>query len=448
MNLEIKGEPPMKSTVDKLDGLSRKLNVEIPAEKVQQAFDKVYKAIQKKANIKGFRQGKAPIATIKSIYGEQVKNDVLNDLIGEHYQTALEEHKLEPVGYPKVSFQPLAENAVFNFTAEFEIRPEIQVKNYENLNVLKEKLEIPEERVQQILENIRNSQAETVTVFEDRALSNGDIAEINFDGRVNGQPLPNGSAEGHQLEIGAKQFIEGFEEGLVGMKIGDSRTLHLRFPEGYHEASLSGAPVDFDVKLTGIKKKQLPELTDALAAKVGEFKTLDELKIQIRKDIESGEEKRIQEEMRNRLVKALVAANPVEAPRSLVEQQKQTLIEDFKGRLKQQGLPEKEFEDYKRKWDKDFEDSAAFMVKSTFLLDNLADKLSLRAQPSELEQKISEYAKQTGIEIARLNEFYSKPERRSRLAFQITEEKVVNYLVSKAKITEVGKDKLPKEQET
>ena len=437
----------MKSTVDKLQGLSRKLNVEIPTEKVQLAFDKVYKGIQKKANIKGFRQGKAPIATIKTIYADQVKSDVVNELINEAYQSALDEHKMEPVGYPKVSFQPIDENASFNFTAEFEIRPEVQVKNYENLNVLKEKMEIPEDRVGQILENIRTSQAETVTVFEDRALIVGDVAEVDFVGLVNGQPLPNGSATGHQLEIGAKQFIEGFEEGLLGMKIGESRNLNLKFPDGYHEASLSGAPVNFDVKLTGIKKKSLPELSDELAKKAGEFQTLDQLKTQIRKDIEDGEQKRIQEEMKNRLVRALVEANPVEAPKSLVNQQKESLIEDFKGRLKQQGLNEGEFEDYKKKWDKEFEESATFMVKSTFLLDSLAEKLGLRAKPSEIEGKITEYAQQTGIEIDRLNEFYNKPERRSRLAFQVTEEKVVNFLMSKAKITEVPKDRLPKEQE-
>jgi trigger factor len=284
-------------------------------------------------------------------------------------------------------------------------------------------------------------------VFEDRALIAGDIADLDFEGTVNGQPLPGGSAKGHQLEIGSKQFIEGFEDGVVGMKIGETRTLHLHFPQGYHEASLSGAPVTFVTKLNGIKKKTLPELNDELAKKVGEFKTLDELKAQIRKDIEADEEKRIQEEMRNRLVRALVAANPVEAPKSLVDRQKETLIEDFKGRLKQQGLPDSQFDEYKEKWDKDFQDSAVFMVKSTFLLDALAKKLNLHAESSELTQKINDYAKSTGIEIARLNEFYSKPERRSRLAFQITEEKVVNYLVSKAKVTEVGKDKLPKEQE-
>lgn len=435
----------MKSTVDKLEGLSRKINVEIPAEKVRQAFERVYKTIQKKANIKGFRQGKAPLQTIKSIYGEQVKSDVLNDLINEAYQGALEEHKLEPVGYPKVSFQQLVEDQNFNFSAEFEVRPEVEVKKYEGLPVVREKLEIPDERVNTILENIRSSQAETVTVFEDRALRDGDVAVIDFTGSVNGEPLPNGSAQGHELEIGAKQFIEGFEEGLVGMKIGESRTLNLRFPEGYHEASLSGAPVTFETKLTGIKTKRLPDLTDELASKVGEFKSLDELKTRIRQDIEESEQKRIQDEMKNRVVKSLVEANPVQAPRSLVEQQKETLVEDFKGRLKQQGLSDADFDQYKEKWDKEFEESATFMVKSTFLLDALADKLGLRAKPEELEQKIEEYGKQTGIELARLKEFYNKPERRSRLSFQVTEEKVVNYLIDKAKVTEVTKDQLPKE---
>lgn len=437
----------MKSTLDKLAGLSRKLNVEIPAEKVQQAFDRVYKTIQKKANIKGFRQGKAPIATIKTIYADQVKSDVVNDLVNEAYQAALEEHKVEPVGYPKISFSPVNEDQAFSFTAELEVRPEVNVKNYENLSVVKEKLEIPGDRIDEILQNIRTGQAELTTVFEDRALSNGDVAEVNFVGMVNGEPLPNGSAEGHQLEIGAKQFIDGFEEGLVGMRIGESRVLNLRFPEGYHEKSLSGAPVTFDVKLTGIKKKTLPELNDELAKKVGEFENLEALKAQIRKDIEDGEQKRILEEMRNRVVRALVEANPVEAPQSLVDQQKESLIEDFKGRLKQQGLGDGDFDEYKKKWDADFENSATFMVKSTFLLDNLAEKLGLRAKPSEIDAKIQEYASQSGIDIERLKEFYNKPERRSRLAFQVTEEKVVNVLVEKAKVTEVPKDKLPQEPE-
>ena len=373
---------------------------------------------------------------------------MVNELVNESYTAALEEHKMDPVAYPKISFQPLEEKKPFSFSAEFEVRPDVDVKNFENLKVLREKLEIPDDRITQVLESIRTGQAEMVTVFEDRGVADGDVAEVNFVGSVGGSPLPNGSAEGHQLEIGAKQFIEGFEEGVIGMRIGESRVLNLRFPEGYHEKSLSGAAVSFDVKLTGIKKKSLPELSDELAKKVGPFDSLNALKEQIRKDIEEGEVKRIEEEMKNRVVRALVEANPVDAPTSLVAQQKEALIEDFKGRLKQQGLGDGDFDQYKQKWDQDFETSATFMVKSTFLLDTLAEKLKLRANASEIDVKIDEYAKQSGIEIDRLKEFYNKPERRSRLAFQVTEEKVVNYLVGKAKITEVPKEKLPKEQET
>jgi trigger factor len=436
----------MKSTVDRGEGLSRKLNVEIPVEKVQEAFEKVYKAIQKKANIKGFRQGKAPLKTIKSIYAEQVKGDVLNELINEGYQNALEQHELDPIGYPKMSFEPLLEEKGFSFTAEFEIRPEVQLKKYEGLPVLRETLEVNEQRVADILENIRKSHAESVTVFEDRALVNGDVAVIDFTGSVSGQPLPNGSAQGHELEIGANQFIAGFEEGLVGMKIGEVRNLNLRFPDGYHEASLSGAPVAFEVKLTGIKKKVLPELNDELAQKLGsEFKTLDDLKTRVRKDIEESERVRIDEEMHNRLVRVLVESNPVEAPKSLVEQQKEALIEDLKGRLEQQGLTKNDFEEYKTKWDSDFTETATFMVKSTFLLDALAERLKLRASNAEFEDKIREYSRQTGIEVSRLHEFYKKPERRSRLLFQITEEKVVGKLAELAEVTEVTRDKLPGE---
>src|SRR5262249_43511964 len=152
-----------------------------------------------------------------------------------------------------ISFNQIEEDKIFEFTAEFEIRPEVNVTNYENLSVQKEKLSIDEDRVDKILENIRNSQAEAVTVFEDRAVAIGDVAVLDFDGFVNGAPLQGGSAKGHELELGSHQFIEGFEEGVAGMKIGDQREINLRFPDGYHEASLSGVPVTFQTKLTGIK---------------------------------------------------------------------------------------------------------------------------------------------------------------------------------------------------
>lgn len=437
----------MKSTLDKMDGLSRKLNIEIPAEKVQQAFEKVYKGIQKNATIKGFRKGKAPIATIRSIYSDRVKSDVVQDLIQDGYQAALEEHKLDPVGFPKISFSHADEQSPFHFSAELEVRPEVVLKKFESLPVQKEILQISEDRVAGILENIRTSQAESVTVFEDRALGTGDVAVLDFTGIVGGEPLPNGSAEGHMLEIGSGQFIDGFEEGITGMKIGERRTLNLRFPDGYHEKSLSGQPVTFEVTLKGIKKKVLPELNDDLAKKVGTYENLDALKQAIRKDIQESEERRIHEDVRNRIIRALVDANPMEVPRTLIAEQKKALIEDMKERMGQQGMGDVDFDQYKSKWDEDFEKTARFMVHSTFLLDTLAHNLKLEALPPEIDAKIDEYAKQTGLDIAKIKQFYAKPERRSRLAFQVTEQKVVDHLLSKASIQEIESSKIKKEDE-
>lgn len=431
----------MKSTVQKLDGLVHKLNIQVPAERVSLAFDKVYKGIQRNATIKGFRKGKAPLNTIKMAYADQVRQDVLNDLISDTYQSALAEHALKPIGYPKIHFEEFMESAAFQFSAEFEIRPKVEVKNYENLSVEKEILEVSDTRIQEVLENIRQSQSSTAPILEDRAAQDGDIADINFEGFVDGAPLENGSAQNQPLEIGAKRFIPGFEEGIVGMKPGTEKELHLTFPTDYH-AAVAGKAVLFKIKLNGLKKKVLPELNDEFAEKSGRFKTLAEFKEAIRKDIEDSEEKRIRDDLRNRILKALVAQNPVEVPRGLADQQKEMIIEDVKKRMFEQGMTEEQFTEYKQKWDHDFEASAAFMVQSTFLVDELAGQLQLRATDQDIETKFDEYAQQTGIERQKVVDFYNQEDRRSRLFFQITEERVVNFLVEKAKIKEVKKEAL------
>lgn len=426
----------MKSTVDKVDGLLRKLNIEVPAEKVQSSFDRVYKDIQKNATIKGFRKGKAPLATIKSIYEERVKQDVLNDIISESYQHALDTHSLEPIGYPKIHFDKFADEGIFSYSAEFEIRPEVKMTKYEGLEIQTETVDVTEKQVNDILENIRQGQAQTSPLLIERPLQEGDVAEIDFSGMMDGAPLEGGSGEGRHLEIGAKQFIPGFEEGLVGMSIGQTRELNLEFPKDYHAAEIAGKSVKFTVSLKGIKKKELPELNDEFATRVGKYANLEALKEAIRNDVKASEEKRVRDELRNNVLKELVNKNPVQVPAGLLAQQKQMIINDVHERMQQQGMSEQQFEEYKQKWDQDFEQSAAFMVQSTFLVDFLAEKLGLKATPQDIEAKIDEYTRQTGIEREKVAEFYNKSERRSRLSFQITEERVVNHLIDKAKITQ------------
>lgn len=434
----------MKSNVEDINNLQKKLNIEVPIETVRSSFNQAYAGVRKKATVKGFRKGKAPLDVIKSMYSEKVTPDVLNDLINSNYFAALGEHKLNPIDMPEINVDKFSEDDGLKFTATVELRPEVTIKDIDNLKVQKEKLNISDEKVNSIIEDIRRNQAETVAVLEDRAAQEGDVAVIDFEGFIGAEPLPNGAGKDHPLELGANQFIPGFEEGVVGMKVGSAKDLSLKFPEEYHAKEIAGKEVTFKVNLKELKKKVLPEVNDELAKKVGEHETLDQLKDAIRDDIKAGEESRIKNELKDRLLKELVAKNPVEVPPSMMKKQKERLIEDLHQRMSQQGMGHEQFEEYKDKWDKDFDDTASNMIQSSFLIGELAKENDLHAKEEDFENKMQEFAGQFGMDVSKIKEFYGKPEQKSQLEFQMTEDKVVEFLLAKAKVEEVDAEKLKK----
>ena len=433
----------MKSEVEVLNGLARKVNVEVPMDRVEAAFAQAYQKIRKTAAIKGFRKGKAPIGLIAKMYREQVTPDVVQSLIQEGYATALDSHNLDPVSYPDIKYDQFDPAQGFTFSAEFEVRPEVGLSKVDGLIVLKERLEVSEQKVDEVIDNIRQNRAELVPVIEDRGAITGDTVTIDFSGSLAGGPLEGGSANGHQVEIGSEQLIPGFEDGLVGLKPGSQKSLHLTFPADYHASELAGQPVEFKVSLIKIERKRVPELNDEFVASLGgQVKTVDDLRVQIRKDLTRSEEKRIDGDLKNRLLKVLVRENPVEVPQGLFLEQKKALIDDVHRRMREQGLNQQQFEEYKANWDADFNETARQMVQSSFLIDGLAKAHDLFCTSHDLDQKLKEYADETGLDLAKLKEFYSDSKKQNRLAYQITEEKVINYLLSKAKITEVTKEQL------
>lgn len=436
----------MKAQIQVTEGLQRKLNVEIPSTEVQSAFNKVYSTIQRQVEIKGFRKGKAPIATIKTMYKDRVQGDVAQDLIQAHYPKALKESNVDPINYPEFEFEDPSETKDFSFTAIFDIRPEVKIKKWEGLEVDREKLVLDQTKVDQVLNNIRNSRATYEDVLEQRAAAMGDMSVIDFDGFVNGKALENGAGRDQQLELGSNQFIEGYEEGIVGMKVGETRTLNLKFPSPYHSVELAGQPVEFKVTLKGLKKKVLPEITDELLKSIGTEQTVEEFKKTISADIQQSETKRIEDSFKNRLLKKLVEANPVEVPASLLKDQKAALIEDFKKRMSEQGMQESDFNAYVQKWDADFAKTATEMIQSSFLIDKLAVEHDLICKNEDVEKRFEEYSKQTNIDLPRIREWYSKPEQMSRLTYMITEEKVIKLLTEKAKVKEVDAKDIKEEQ--
>jgi trigger factor len=265
----------MKVDLEKISNLERKLSIEVPLEKVTEALGKIYRSIQDQVTIKGFRKGKAPIEKIKSMYGDKAREDVVRDLIESSYVKALREHKLEPLGQPQIEYDNLKENEPFKFSAQFEIRPDVNIEQFENLPVEKEKLELDQKKVEDVLENLRQSRTKENPLIIIRPAQKGDLATIDFEGFVDGKPLENSAAADQTVEIGSSGFIPGFDDGIEGMNIGESKRIDLKFPEDYREG-LAGKPVTFNITLKRLGQKSVPELSDDFAKEVGPFKDLAE----------------------------------------------------------------------------------------------------------------------------------------------------------------------------
>jgi len=433
----------MKSTLDNSGNLERNLNIEIPAQEVNKAFKDFYDDVRKNVTIKGFRKGKTPLEKIKQIYAKEAEQDVVKKLVNENYFSALSEHSLNPISYPHFDFKGCSEGEDFHFTAKFEVKPEIKIENEENIEVEKEILEVTEESIKEVIEDLRANGAKEVPIFEDRPAQKGDIADVDFEGSIDGEKFEGGAAQGHTLELGSNSFIAGFEEGIIGMKVGIEMDLNLKFPDDYHSEQFAGKDVGFKVKLNALKKKETAELNEDFFKQFGpDIKTEDEFNDFIKKGLNEREEKRPTEELRDRIINKLVELNPVEAPPSLVTQQKTAVINDTWAKMQQQGMTEEQFEEYKTKWASDFEKSAAFMVKATFLIDELAQKHKLRASEEDFNKKVEEISGQMGFPVDQLKEFYGAEDKKGNLMFTITQDNVLDYLISKANLKEVAKDKL------
>lgn len=431
----------MSFKVEEVSKLERKISFEIPVEAVQKEYQHAYEEVQKNAKIKGFRAGKVPMNVIKTNFKDQVDSHVIQHLVEENFYNALDEKGLNPINQPQLQVQELDENKPFLFSLTFEVHPEVEVKKYQGLKVQKEKLNFDSSHVQKTIDNIRSSRAETAPVLDDRSAQMGDVAVIDFEGFVDGAPLPNGSGTGHALDLGSKSFIEGFEEAVVGMKVGITITANLKFPDEYHAKEIAGKAVQFKITLKELKKKVLPELNDEFAKTVG-FDTVDKLKEAIELDYKTTEEKRIQEDLKNRLLRKLAEENPFDVPKTLLQRQKEFLIQDTIQRMGNMGLSQDQLQDYASKWDQDFTQTATFIIQSSYLVNKIADLEKLNAQDNDIEDKIQSYISQTGIEEEKVRSIYSQPENKNRLKNMITEEKVIEYLISKSQIEEVAKEKL------
>lgn len=397
---------------EKVQGSAYEVEFSIENEAFQNAIQKVYRKEVKNMNVPGFRKGKAPLSIVRKLYGEGVfYEDAINTLIPEVFPSVLEETKLETNYQPEFDIVSIDENGLV-LKAKIYVKPEIEIKDYEGLEITVPALADVEAEVERDITAARERNSREVEVT-DRAVQNGDIAVIDFEGFLNGVAFEGGKGENHPLEIGSGSFIPGFEEQIVGKNIGDNFDINVTFPAEYGAEELAGKEVVFKIALHAIKSKELPELDDDFAVDVSEFNTFDEYKADLTAKIEKRLTENRDRDISEALLKALAEKVEGDIPEPMFAEEVQHQLESFKANVAQYGF---DFETYLKITNMTEENviettlrpRAEVMVKSRLALEKIAADNNLSASDEAVESQYEAMATAYKMEVEKLKEIIKR----------------------------------------
>lgn len=314
----------MQVSLETTEGLERRLTITVPAEQVDTEVNGRLRQLAKTRRIDGFRPGKAPLSVIKKMYGASVEQEVAGDLMQRNFFEAVMSEKLNPAGMPTMEPGPIKAGEDFTFTAVFEVYPEVEVKGLDAISVEKPQAEVQDADLEKMIETLQKQHADWVSV--EREAGTDDRVTMNFVGSVDGEEFEGGAAEDFQLVLGSGRMIPGFEDGLMGKKVGDNFVLEVNFPEEYHAENLKGKPAQFDVAVTKVEAQELPELTEEFVKRFGVADgSVDGLKAEVRKNMDRELTQALKASVKEQVIDGLLEQNPVDVPKSLVDNEIETL---------------------------------------------------------------------------------------------------------------------------
>ena len=325
----------------------------------------------------------------------------------KEYSEGIESLSIEPVARPEIDIEEIKKGQDVVINVKVVIKPEITVENYKGLEIAFPKVDVTDEEISEELESMRNKNARYVSI-EDRAIKDGDIIKLDFEGKKDGVPFDGGKAENYSLVVGSKSFIEGFEEQLIGMNLGEEKVINVTFPSDYMEKSLAGADVTFDVKINEIQEKQLPELDDEFVKDVSEFDTLDELKEDIRKSIHSKKEEKAVSEFENEIIDTIVKNTTMDLPVEMIDAEVDHMMNEFSQGLAYQGMNLDMYLSYINKTAEDVKNEmrgeAEKRVKGSMVLDTIREIENITCEEEQLEDELQKMAKQYNMDVNKLKE--------------------------------------------
>lgn len=380
----------------------KEITIKIEGKEWEEAMDKAFQKANKKAKIDGFRPGKAPKDIFIKKYGkESLMMDAADLSINDAYLKMLEENKdLEIVAQPELKLKSLDENGV-EFVFTLTLKPEVKLGKYKGLKVTKDSTEVTEEEIDETIMNMRNRYAENRV--KDGEIVDGDVAVIDFEGFKDDVPFEGGKAEGYSLKIGSHTFIPGFEEALVGMKAGESKDIHLTFPEDYHSEELKGQPVVFKVTVNEVKETIIPELSKEFYEDLGMEGINDEesLRNQVKENIAARKEMEAENKYTDDLLKAAIENMTVEVPEAMVTEEIDRMLRQYEDNLKMQGLTLEQFYQFTNSDEAALKDQmkeeALNRVKARLLLEEVAKVEKLEISDEEADQEVEKLAERYGM---------------------------------------------------
>lgn len=387
----------MKYNINRKEKDIVEVDIEVDKAEWESALDQAYENTKGKYEVQGFRKGKAPRKAIENAYGSVVfVDDAIDEVYKTHYMSVLDKENLHPVQSPTLALDKCDDTGL-KMKLTFQNKPSVELGAYTGLEIQGKKAEVKPEDVQNYIETMAKKNARKVEIT-DRSIQNGDVVNLNFSGSVDGEKFEGGTAENYDLEIGSHTFIDGFEDQMIGLKVGEEKALNVTFPKDYVAKDLAGKPAVFDVKINKIFEKQQPEIDDKWASMVSEFDTLEAFKKDVEASLLKQEQAKVENENTNALIDKIVEGCKFEVPECMIQDEIDFILRDFERQLSMQGMKMEDYLGFAKKSMQDLRDEqkdvAKINVGIRLVLENIIEKQGIQATESEIDAKMEEIAKQ------------------------------------------------------
>lgn len=430
---------PANVKFEKKSAILGEFKVQVEAKLMRDRMSDAFNSLQKRVTLPGFRAGKVPMDIVRKKYHEDVLHDVFQKVVWETYRGAAIDQKIPAVGDPRIlntNLNDWEDGKSLEYTAEFDLLPEVSLKKYKGLPITEHSTKIKEEDVDIVVKGLLDPRAELINLDADTRVARGHFVVMDFAGSLEGEELPDATAKNFFMEVGGKNSLESFQDGVIGMKAGQSKTINVDYPKDFSNAKIAGKTINYAVTIHEVKEKRYPEVTDELA-KDFQANSKEEFYDRIRKSLEEELKAEKEQHQREEIIVALIESNPFEVPQTLVQRQLQYIVQDLSEMLKRQRYSDNLIQEYLAKHWKELHSRAEKEVKLALLMPKLEEAEKITASENEVLEHIRQGAAAAGnTNVEALEkQLLSSPERKADMEREVRRHKAIRLLIENAKLT-------------